>query len=144
MKTKIKLLGIAAMLIIGGTACEKEENLSPSTVQTQQPSSSFTEGSWKISRYELSGVQHDWFANYGLEFKQDGSVIVRGSDPLVKGTWSKREGPKTNYLSLQLGERDPFNMLNHGSWTIVKESATSIELSSRRGDDSVQSMTLTK
>jgi hypothetical protein len=142
MKNQIKLLGIALLLVIGGSSCKKEENV---IVNKQQPGKNLTNGGWVVTSYQLGGMEHaDFYNGYTFTFEDNGTVPVLGTDPSLTGRWSTTTMNNWENLSLDFGTRDPFSLLNHSYWKITSQSMGKIELRSTRGDDSEQSLTLTK
>jgi hypothetical protein len=141
MKNRIIIIGMALLLVAGFSACDKEE----SAPVYYPASNNQMAGKWAVASFEINGVEHsDFYTPYLFYFKDGGIILAKGAGREITGTWSMK--PVNNEASLQLdfGSIDPFNLLNSGNWKIVSSSSSKMEMTSRRGDDGTQSLTLEK
>lgn len=131
MKNRIKILGIAFMLIIGLGACEKAY-LEPETRQTkaksltedfkdgeakEAPKDMITQGGWMITTFQWHNIENkDHFKGYVFYFLPDGTVEAVHNNVKDIGKWDLKD----TSFRLNFGITRPLVELSTG-WYFTRE-----------------------
>jgi hypothetical protein len=144
MKNQIITIGIAFMMAVGFSSCEKDDT-KPVSAGTQGTYDPMTHGKWKVATYEMNGVNHsDFYAPYTFTFKTGGVIEANGGGKSVKGTWSQNPVNGKESLQIDFKDQEPFNLLNSQNWEVITKTATDMDLIGSRGDDGTYKLRLTK
>lgn len=134
MKNRIKIVGIAFMLIIGLGACERAylepEKSQPKTESvaddlkdveaTTALGDRITNGVWRIASFQWHNKENnDHFKGYVFYFLPNGTVVAVHYNTKDIGKWNR----KGTLFRLNFGSERPLKELNNNRWYFIRESS---------------------
>lgn len=135
MKNRIKILITVLIIAIGVSGCEKDN---PTPVNSPAPGNNSMVGLWKISYFELNGVDHTEKLNqHTFDFKTGDIVAAQGDGNKAEGKWSISQ----KKFSLDFGTTDPYTILNNSAWDVVSQTKDILELKGKTGTDGTAALT---
>ena len=132
MKDKIKILGLAFMLIIGLGACEKAylepEKIDNKTAVVEEPKEMdrggfegdrITNGVWRITSFQWHLRDNNLrFKEYTFYFLPNRMVVAVHGNIKEYGRWERSNG----IMRLSFGSLFPLRQLNNNKWYFIRES----------------------
>ncbi|MGF2414382.1 hypothetical protein [Ferruginibacter sp.] len=133
MKKIISLTTITFLLATFFIACKKDDTSSSTTLQT---SALVTQGIWRITYYNDSGIDETSnFTGYTFTFTSGGSVTAISGSIATNGTWNSYNDDSQNKLYLEIGSTPPLDELK-GDWHITEKTSVKIKLEDVSGGGS--------
>ncbi|MBA3972318.1 MAG: hypothetical protein H0X46_09285 [Bacteroidetes bacterium] len=130
MKSKIKLLGMAFMLIVGLGACEKTylepeiaapktEAVTDDTKEVDEPiNDRITNGVWRITSFQWHlREENNKFKEYTFYFLPNHVVIAVHGNVKEQGRWNR----KNTLFQMNFGPERPLRDLNNSKWYFIRE-----------------------
>jgi hypothetical protein len=137
MKDRVKILGIAFMLILGLGACEKTylepEQQQPKTESVQEddtkdmdrPMYQITHGVWKITSFQWRlRENNDHFKEYTFYFLPNGTAVAVHGNIKEEGKWQKTG----DVMRLSFGTLKPLRELNNNKWYFYRDGRNKFAL----------------
>lgn len=125
MTNILKSAGVILMILLGFSACKKDDNSSNSVTAID---STIQQGSWKVtSLIDDGNNETSHYSGYSFQFASGGTVSATNSSGTVSGTWSSGNDDSQVKLVLNFNSINPFNELNE-DWHVTQQSSSIIKL----------------
>lgn len=119
---KRHFLGLAlALPILFMVSCDKTETPTADDVRE-----AVSAGTWRISLFSKSGTVYYDFEDYAFTFSSNGTVKAESGNDEVNGTWTLWEIDGGTQLDLDMGDTEPFALLDN-DWDVTHASSTRVK-----------------
>jgi hypothetical protein len=134
---KLSLLPLLALIFLFNVAstCSKDDDSLSSSVDPTPVINTVLSGTWKVTFYQESGVDHtSYFTGYNFTFGVNNVLTASNGTNNYTGTWSvtsddSRDDSPSNDLDFNIGFATPSNFEElTEDWNILERTDTKVRL----------------